>query len=242
MTTNKADGGKTAGKKILERIKKLLRMADDVGSPNEAAIAARRAERMMAEYNLSHADMVTSGMSLDDFVECLHGDAKRMFPRWQSGLAVSIAEYTDCRVRFGRKPGTVLKQLAYQGEATDLEICKYLHTYLCRTINRLCKQSGVKKIGPRNSFRMACSVEIGRTLARMKREDAATDVVTSDGKSLILVDRKAALLAEKFGVVKYGHRSYGASDDGAHAAGAEAGRGVSIRKAVNSGNNTRRLK
>jgi hypothetical protein len=242
MTTNKTDGVKSAGKKILERIKKLLRMADDVGSPNEAAIAARRAERMMAEYNLSHADLVTSGLTLDAFIEAYHGDAKRMFPRWQSSLAVTIAGYTDCRVRFGRKPGTVLKQLVYQGEEKDLAICTYLHTYLMRTVNRLCKESGVLNIGPRNSFRMACAGEIANTLNRMKREDAATDVVTSDGKSLVLVNRKAALLAEKFGVVKYGNRSYGVSDGGAHAAGTEAGRGVSIRKAVNSGNKTRRLK
>lgn len=229
-------------KKILDRIRKLLRMADDVSSPNEAAIAARRAMHLMTEHNLSNADVVTAGMTAEDFEAHHHGPAYRAFPLHLSSLAVGVARYTDCRARFDWKAGTVLKQIVFEGEVGDLEVCKYLWTYLSRTVDRLCKRSGVTYVGPRTSFKKGCVHEICNTLARMKREDAATDKVESDGKSVILLDKKELMMNTKFGLVKYSKGRQSVSDGRAYEAGGEAGRGVSIRKGVNDASNTRRLK
>lgn len=242
MTTSKADGAKGAGKKILERIRKLLRMAGDVGSPNEAAIAARRAKHIMTEYNLSHADMLVAHLNLDS-MECHpYGPSYKAYPLYLSMLAVGVAEYTDCRARFDWKPGQggLLKCIYFEGEASDLEICKYLWDYLHSTVDRLCKQSGVMYIGPRTRFKKACVSAIKKTLSDMKAADSKADAVTSDGKSLVLLDRKKLLLDEKYGVVKYSRNTY--VFDAAAQAGREAGRGVAIRKAVNTSTNTRRLK
>lgn len=244
MTTSKAnkDGGiKAAGKKMMERIKKLLRMADDVSSPNEAAIAARRAKAMMAEYNLTHADMLTASMSLDDFKEQMAGKQLKRLPRYVDILAVAVAGYTGCRVRKQRVPGTIKLSLNFQGEESDLAICIYLWTYLTRTIDRLCDQSGVKWIGPRNSFKMGCSSEIASTLRRMGREERANDETETTGKAMVLFNKKEMMLNDKFGIVKYHTTRDGVYDGGARAAGKEAGRGVSIRKGVNNANNARRL-
>ncbi len=239
MTTSKADGVKEAGKKILKRIKALLAMAKDVSSPNEATIAARRARRLMADYNLSHADMVTADLSADSMERQPHGPAYKRFPEYMSMLAVGVARYCDCRAKFDYKPGTVLKCIYFEGETSDLEIAKYLWTYLQRTVDKLCEQSGVKYIGPRTRFKKGCVSAICHTLREMKAAESKTDATTSDGKSLILVDKKVALLNAKFGIVKYSKGSY--TDDGSARAGREAGRGVSIRKAVNHSNNTRRI-
>lgn len=54
-------------KKIRERIRKLLAMAGDASSPQEAAIAARRAKALLHKYNLSEADVIVGDMTLDDF-------------------------------------------------------------------------------------------------------------------------------------------------------------------------------
>ena len=241
MATNKKGKDKTPAPKILDRIKKLLRMAGDVSSPNEAAIAARRAERLMAEYNLENSDLLCAGMTLDDFEERFAGKEGKRLAKWVDILAVAVADYTGCAVRKQRVPGTVKLSLKFLGEKSDLEICVYLWTYLQREIERLCDKSGVKHIGPRTSFKMGCSTEICRTLRRMRAEDDKADVVTSDGKSLVLVNKKAAMMKEKFGVVRYSRSGNRVSDGGAHAAGREAGRGVSIRKAVNTSANVRRL-
>jgi len=241
MATNK--NGETAGKKILERIKKLLRMAEDVSSPNEAAIAARRAERLMAEYNLTNADMLTAGLTEDSLEERFAGKVLKRLPRWADILACAVSSYTDCYVRKERFPGTIKTSLKFYGESSDLEICIYLWTYLQRTIERLCDESGCEYIGPRNSFKMGAASEIAKTLRQMKAEDSRSDAQTSDGKSVVLVNTKHQLMKRKYGITvgKYGRSGYRAFDDGAQAAGREAGRGVSIRKAVNSGNNVRRL-
>ena len=246
MATNKQDKTgsiKEAGKKMMERIRKLLRMADDVSSPNEAAIAARRAERLMAEYNLTNADMLTAGLSVDDLDAKFAGPQLKRLPRWADVMACSVAEYADCHVRKERFPGTVKLSLRFLGEANDLEVCIYVWTYLCRTVNRLCEESGCQYIGDRNSFRMGAASEIAKTMRRMKAEDRATDVETSDGKSLVLVNKKHQLMKQRFGVTigKYSKSKSSIASDGAYAAGKEAGRGVTIRKAVNSGRNTRRI-
>lgn len=229
-------------KKILERIKKLLRMADDVSSPNEAAIAARRAKSLMADHDLSHADMVTAELTKESFEAHHHGPAHRAYPRHLVSLAIAVAEYTDCRVIWGYQHGTIKKQVVFQGEVTDLEICKYLWLYLSGCVDRLCKLSGVTYVGPRTSFKKGCVSEIAATLRRMKAEDAKTDAVASSGKSVILLDKKQLMMNDKFGVSRYGKSSASVSDGGAYHAGKEAGSGVSIRKGINSGANTRRLK
>ena len=229
-------------KKILDRIKKLLRMADDVSSPNEAAIAARRAERLMAEHNLSHADMLTADLSSESFDEQHHGPAYRAYPRHLVSLAIGVAEYTDCRVIWGWKHGTIKRQLVFQGEVGDLEICKYLWLYLSRTVDRLYKESGVSGVvGPRTSFKKGCVAEINATLRRMKADDAKADAVASDGKSVILVDKKQALMDAKFGKCRYGKHRASVSSNRAYGAGREAGAGVSIRKAVNTSAGRKRL-
>ena len=229
-------------KKILDRIRKLLRMAGDVGSPNEAAIAARRAERMMAEHNLSNADMVTAHMSKGDFEEQFHGPALKSFPVHLSCLAVGVARYTGCRAKFGWAPGTVKRQILFQGELGDLEICKYLFNFLSETTNHLCDRSGVKFIGPRTSFKKGCVGEIINTLDRMRKADSADDDIKSNGKSVIIVNQKVAFLNEKFGRVKYVSGYHNISNRNAAEAGREAGRGVSINKGLNTAANVRRLR
>lgn len=46
---------------ILERLKKLIAMANDQGSPEEAALASERMQKLLQEYNLTQADVESSG-------------------------------------------------------------------------------------------------------------------------------------------------------------------------------------
>ena len=242
---------KDTRQKILAKIRKLLAMSEDVGSPNEAATAARMAKKMMEEHNVDHAEAIYSEMSLDDLAAHTHGEAYARFPAYLSTLAVAVATYCDCRARFecsyGRaksgRPATI-KQIIFEGELTDLEICKYLYTYLYRTIDRLVKKSPHNKyIGPRTSFRIACVHELAKRLREMKREETEQARTETDANSfaLVMVDKKLSLLNEKFGVVKYGRsKSRYSSPEGARE-GAAAGAGIGIRKAVNSGASVKRL-
>ena len=47
--------------KIIERIKKLLRLAEDNSSPNEAMIAAKRARSLMDQHQIRHIPITKDG-------------------------------------------------------------------------------------------------------------------------------------------------------------------------------------
>ena len=120
---------KETRKKILAKIRKLLAMSEDVGSPNEAAVAARMAKKMMDEHNVDHAEAIYSEMSLDDLDAQKHGEAYASFPRYLSMLSCAVADYTDCRARFewtyGRaKSGRTapMKQILFEGEHCSLAV------------------------------------------------------------------------------------------------------------------------
>lgn len=84
--------------KVKERIAKLLAMAKDASSPNEAAIAAQRARGLMDKYQLDEYDI--SEAAPDVFGE---QDITRVFaaiPYHMDILAVAVALYNDCQSVF----------------------------------------------------------------------------------------------------------------------------------------------
>jgi hypothetical protein len=224
-------------KKILERIRKLLAMANDAGSPNEAAIAAKRAKALMNKHNVSEGDALGAHLDLDDIGEKNVGPKYARFPKWMSQLAIGVAKYSDTHVVFGWAPrtanGTRRKVLTFRGELTDLEVADYLFTYLTRTINRLCQEQGFEWPAERDSFKKGAALEVVDTLERMAKEEREWFAKEGNKKALVLVDKKQQLIKRKFGQVGYakgGRFTYG--DGGAMAAGKAAGAGVSVRRGV----------
>ncbi len=224
-------------KKILDRIKKLLAMANDASSPNEAAIAAKRAKALMNEHNVSEADAIGGSLDLDDIGEKNVGPTYARFPKWLSQLAIGVAKYSDTHVVFGWAPrtanGTRRKVLTFRGELTDLEVADYLFTYLKRTIERLCTEHGFEWPAERDSFKKGAAMEVVDTLERMAEEERQWFADDGNKKALVLIDKKQALIKKKFGRVGYkrGGR-FTAGDGNALAAGQAAGAGVSVRRGV----------
>lgn len=73
-------------KRILEQIKKLLAMAGDKGSPNEAATALRMARALMAKQGLSQAEFYKNQHASEIVTQyTLKGNAKKM-PLWKPWL------------------------------------------------------------------------------------------------------------------------------------------------------------
>lgn len=133
--------------KIIERIKTLLKMAEDGrGNENEMAIAMARAEKLMRKYNLDFADLVlqdldddesiSSAFAIDDF-----DYTPSRFPHWLGilGPAVSDLFYSQCRIGWkpwkrGQRPYLNMKFFGYK---TDLEVCRWTYDFVVREINRL---------------------------------------------------------------------------------------------------------
>ena len=91
-------------RKLLDRVRKLLAMAADTSSPEEAAIAARRAAWLMEQHHLSQAEVMPREGIADRIGKSTAGYAAARLPRWFEMLAVPVARLFDCAVRCFVRP------------------------------------------------------------------------------------------------------------------------------------------
>ena len=92
-----------ASTRVLERIRKMLALAENSGAtPAEAATAAGMAAKTMAKYNLDHADVMLEQLEDDDIV-ATDSSRQQAMPQWMNSLCVPTAHLHDCEVRFNWK-------------------------------------------------------------------------------------------------------------------------------------------
>ena len=230
--------------KVLARIRKMLALAEGQADPNESAVAAGMAQKMMAKYNLEHADVMLNTLTEDDLVEHdVEEHIQRKIPDWMGLLIVPIARLHDCQARYvhvyktvrsgARKPHMVVQFL---GQREDAQVAAWVFSYLVEEIQRLAKTYR-KTYQPERSqmtdFRNGCSAAIRDTLKRLIDEKDAEFAQSSSGTAL--VECKSALVAQKYGG-DWVNRQRTTQRQNQHAANGYAqGSNVSIRKGV--GNN-----
>lgn len=201
--------------KIKDRIAKLLAMSKDVSSPNEAAIAAARARKLMDQYQLDSFDVenrITEEFAADP--------ATRFYaaiPQYMSIFAVCVAKYNDCQARFEngyvtykKKAGDPKqwgKRIIFMGYKSDVELAIQMFDNLNEIVNRLCKEwmstKGLSSYSVRvgGQFKIGAFSVIGNRLNEMTtKRDAITSEAGSTGALVVI---KKAAVDEKFGATKY---------------------------------------
>lgn len=115
---------------IIEKIKKLLRLA---GSSNEheAALAAARAQELLAKYNLNETDFSDYEPPIEAGVVSVK-TVKKPAP-WVHLLAAAVAGAFDCR--YFHRP--YVGEVCFVGVDLDHEVASYTFGYVYRSINRL---------------------------------------------------------------------------------------------------------
>ena len=210
--------------KIKDRIAKLLRMAADASSPNEAAIAAGRARKLMDQHQLDEFDV---GNRIQE--EFAAEPGSRFFaaiPTYMSIFAVYVARYNDCQARFEsgkvtykKKAGDPLqtgKRIMFMGYKSDVQLAIQMFEQLNDAVNRLCKEwmnsKGLTAYSVRigNQFKLGAFGTLGNRLDEMttKRNQITSEV----GSTGALVVIKKAAVDEKFGEVNYGKANTRALD------------------------------
>lgn len=218
--------------RIIEKIRKLLAMAGDAGSPNEAAIAARRARALMDKHQIDY-DYLDSTES-DGFDEAIIGKSKQRFDLWLQGLAIAVAKLNDAQVKFdvaGRN-----KRLKFQGLESDVALCVQLFDYLAdiaqAQYKASAKEHGFKGRTLKTQWLKGFSVEIDTKVKAIMKERA--ELKAANGRSLVVV--KSELVAQKYGAASYSRRaSYSKFDPDAQRAreaGAAAGRKTDLSRSV----------
>ncbi len=157
--------------KIKERIKKLLAMSQDSSSPHEAAIAAGRVQKLMADYNLEMADLIAQELNDEDnIIEFRVNIRYKRIPSYIGWIEVAVAKAFNCEVKGGgeKKDGHYYNQTIFYGYKTDVEVASWLCSYICAQLERMAKQ--VKVPEP------YASLGLGRRYMADWRKGAANEI------------------------------------------------------------------
>lgn len=241
--------------KIIDRIKKLLRLAQS-SNVHEAANAAGQAQRLMEEHRIDQAvldvgdgdgDQAEPDEPIREWLgqDAIHKSAR--LAQWKVQLTVGLASANACRCYIHNQ-----REICLVGRPSDVATIRYLFTYLVREIDRLCRASckGEGRIAA-NSFRLgAVSAIRERLLAgRQEARDAARKKLQGDTVALVRLETGLAKLDAKAREVddwvkqhmrlRSGRRGGGSARDwSAYERGRQAGQSISLgggRAAVGSG-------
>jgi len=188
---------------ILEKIKKLLKLADRATNPHEAANAAARAAEMMAAHKIEMADLKIDGAEAraSEPVE-IHmepGENERRFKKlapWRGALMAAVVHSFGCAsIRRGGSLGIV-------GRRADAQAAQYVFDYLVLEIERLATAGAAqRRLAPggsmrwKNSFRMGAAWEIQERLEREKarRESDLAQAAANPHALMVLREDEAAV-------------------------------------------------
>lgn len=223
--------------KIKDRIAKLLAMAKDTSSPNEAAIAAERARKLMDKYQLETFDI---GEVRVEFGTVQVTPKKKFPPKWKEILAVAVAKYNDCfavKIRCTEDDDYVYVQ--FQGYLDDVEVAKQMFDQLVDACTDQCKAYMVSqgygsyymaRVG--DAFKKGWADEVVSRLNALTKERQGLTV--GSGTSLMVM--KHEVLVKEFGAPQYTSAKFESRNDvearKARAIGRVAGRNHQINKQV----------
>lgn len=129
---------------VLDRIAKLLALAEGSGTtPNESAVAAATAQRLMDQHQIDRAELgADDGERVSDDHDPLYSGTGKM-PSWLGALADVVTRANACRVWIStlraRTPSgvRVRNQLMVVGRKSDVQVAHYLFQFARREIERL---------------------------------------------------------------------------------------------------------
>lgn len=152
---------------------KFLKLAQS-DNPNEAALAASRAQDIIDRFKLS-IDMSVDGVEVErpteavkTFEASLYADEGKYLKRWKLTLASVVACANGCRVFF---QGTSVRLV---GHPSDAETVRYLFAWLAGEVDRLTERDakGNGKSWSTN-FRLGIVDTLNRRLQQQKAETVA---------------------------------------------------------------------
>lgn len=193
-----------ASSKIIERVRALLAMGGDVSSQHEAAIAMKRARKLMDEHQITLADI--ESLTEDDLGVANYDAGSTRQKIWVSTLACIVAEMNDCLVDFAvRQRRSQNKVYQFKGFKEDVKLAEFMLAYLVDTCNRLYdrdkKELGLNGMADKNDFLSGMAQGLVQRIRAIINERKKSMSEACTGRSLII--SKATIIEDKFGVVKH---------------------------------------
>lgn len=228
--------------RMLEKVRKLLAMGrDGRGNENEQETAMRQANRLMADFGIAEAEVDLSAINAGEMSfgesQCgpdgrapQQGKVYRSVPSWAGVLAVGVARFTDSIIV--RKTTEYGEMLVFRGEKNDVLFARWIFGVLVEAINLEQRSSGWTSRSDAGQFRSAAASALQKrlkTLAAERRAMYEQAQAQSSSRALVVVDRKLAIIAERFGTQKTRRTGGGYyAGSGAGMAGSAAGGRINI--------------
>jgi len=228
--------------KILDRIKKLLRVARGRANEHESAAAAAAAERLIREYQVAHAEVILDDLSRGDQITTGDVGAWRCCPRWQGLLAVATAKLFDCEVERCDHPDLCGHEtLRLYGYVADVQVARWTFEYLAEEVERLVERAWpAADAAAATLWQSRSDYRIGALHSLVERLDAAAAekraaeaAATPAGESQALIARaKAAAIRELFGAIDYRSELVDVNLGEPYLDGRRAGREIPVRRPI----------
>ncbi len=243
----------TEGRKtIIERVQKLLDLeqgAKAIGSLEEAANAAEKAQKLLMKHNLEMADIAAHDpnqaqkMGRATFQDVV---AQKNEGQWIYRLYYVLAEHNFCDIvytAFIDDNGKKNKYVNLIGTKDNVQVVKFLADQLEPRLRVLEKEAwktgrlyGEKRNAFRRGYFMGAAQGIGAQLAdakkkMMRESDQVYGLVVANDQAL------AQAVSELFPHLKKGRRSRGLSAQIGGSMGYNDGKNISIHKGMGNGSN-----
>lgn len=158
-------------KNLLEKISKLLALAN---SPNEheAASAAEKAAELLAQHNLSVADL---GQDKDEDITKGIVDKTGRYVTWKMWILAGIANANGCQAMRSKNTG----EMRLVGTETNITVSQSVYKYLTAVVDKLVKQHRGKGRAFINAFRVGCATRLRERLEQGRKNMEAKGIVAN---------------------------------------------------------------
>lgn len=211
--------------RILDKIRKLLAMAGDTSSPNEATIAARQARSLMDKHQISE-------WHLRQDKEADFGKSDQIYlGSWHGMLGLAMAWLNDTNVRIVTEYGMDI--LRFEGYLVDAVTAKELWLYLVAQCEKQVKEVRGKnqKDLYRRGFAAGVQSQVKTILADREK------LKTSTGQSLVICKR--GVITQKYGAQQVSNSKRVSGEN--YYKGRDAGLKAGLSRQVNTGPSSKQL-
>lgn len=214
---------------VIARVAKLLKLAKS-DNPNEAAIAAAQAQRLMDEHRLSAASV---NVEADPMVRTrIDGQDFGRTSTWKRELSAVIGTHNGVvSINYGGR-------LDFVGRTSDVQVAGFLYDYLARTLDAMARAAGR---GKGKAYGLAFRRGAIRTIALKLKADRG-ETTTGDRSTALVVQRDAEAREwlTKGGPLRI-HRAAPLRPNPGLRDGYEAAKAIDLRRAIPTTPDSRRL-
>lgn len=212
--------------KVLDKITKLLALAD---SPNEheAALAMEKAHALLAEHNLTMANVAAHTTSTP-LEEIGHDTAtSKMGATWVRHLWYATAKLYFCEYFYSR--GNHRTYHTVIGSQANSATAIHMAEYLTSAVVKLSNAAGTGTF--RSNFRQGCAMRLNARMRDLKAQQENPATTSSSNLPAVYNQSEAAAndyMDEKFNIRKGKSRAVSISNGDGYSAGNKAAEGIGL--------------